>query len=87
MLVQLDFLQRPYKEGRRGDGGGSGREESYLLPNPYNQDVTSGNKDIKYRGLLHAARVLCNSWCGSHCARLGSLQAVDDAALANIRQT
>ena len=37
--------------------------------------------------LLHTPLVLGNSWCCSHCACLGSLQTVDDAALTNIRQT
>ena len=86
MLVQLDFLQRPYR-GRSGKGQRkSGREGRYFLPDAHNQDVHSGNK-AEYRELLHSALVLGNSWCGSHCARLGSLQAVDDAALANIGQT
>ena len=56
------------------------------MSDAYNKAVPSGNK-AKYRQLLHIALVLGNSWCGSHCARLGSLQAVDDTALANIRQT
>ena len=37
--------------------------------------------------LLHTPLVLGNSRCCSHCACLGSLQTVDDAALTNIRQT
>ena len=77
-------------QGKVGEGAEEGQEgkERYHLPDAYNKAVPSGNKaTCKYRRLLHTALVLCNSWCGSHCARLGSLQAVDDTALANIRQT
>ena len=73
------------KVGEETEEGQEGKER-YHLSDAYNKAVPSGNK-AKYRQLLHTALVLGNSWCGSHCARLGSLQAVDDTALANIRQT
>ena len=59
-------------------------EKSYLPPDANNQDIM-GTKPSTER--LHTPLILGNSWCCSYCACLGSLQAVDDATLTNIRQT
>ena len=87
--ISCEDLRREGREGGEGERwrrrGELRRGKSYLLPDAYNQAFIMGTNPSTER--LHTALVLGNSWCCSYCACLGSLQTVDDATLANIRQT
>ena len=80
--ISCKDLRREGREGEGGENRGWKRVTFCLMPT-----TKTLWEQILVQRLLHTALVLGNSWCCSHCACLGSLQTVDDATLANIRQT